>query len=125
MKKYLLLSSALLLSFVVNAQISISFTINTSLDRKPISPYIYGSNGQSMDRDENITARRLGGNRLTGYNWENNYSNAGTDYINNNDDYLPYVLNLPSNQYLVPNAVYKAFHDTSLSMNCYSLITLP
>ena len=125
MKKHHLMAWAIWLSFSVNAQIAQNFIINTNQDRKPISPYIYGSNGQSMDRDENITARRLGGNRLTGYNWENNFSNAGTDYFNNSDDYLPYYFNLPSSQYLQPNAVLKTFHDTSLSMNCYSLIQLP
>ena len=125
MKKTLLMTGALLLSLVMNAQMAQTFVINTNLDRKPISPYIYGSNGQSMDRDENISARRLGGNRLTGYNWENNFSNAGTDYFNNSDDYLPYYFNLPSSHYLQPNAVLKTFHDTSLSMNCYSLIQLP
>ena len=69
MKKHHLMAWAIWLSFSVNAQIAQNFIINTNQDRKPISPYIYGSNGQSMDRDENITARRLGGNRLTGYNW--------------------------------------------------------
>jgi mannan endo-1,4-beta-mannosidase len=125
LKKHLLVAGALLVSIVMNAQIAQTFVINTNLDRKPISPYIYGSNGQSMDRDENITARRIGGNRMTAYNWENNFSNAGTDYFNQNDDFLPWYYNLPASQYLQPNAVLKTFHDTSLSMNCYSLITLP
>jgi len=125
MKKFLPFLLLLLFSIDISAQIAQTFIINTNQDRMPISPYIYGSNGQSMDRDENITARRLGGNRLTGYNWENNFSNAGNDYFNNSDDYLPYILNLPANQYLKPNAVLKTFHDTSLAMHCYSLITLP
>jgi mannan endo-1,4-beta-mannosidase len=109
----------------MHAQLTQSFVINTNTDRKPISPFIYGSNGQSMDRDENITARRLGGNRLTGYNWENNFSNAGTDYFNNSDDYLPYYYNLLPGQYREPNALLKTFHDTSVAMHCYSLIQLP
>ncbi|MFI5150152.1 MAG: glycoside hydrolase family 44 protein [Bacteroidia bacterium] len=108
-----------------SAQIPVQFNINTQAGHHTISPYIYGSNGQSPDRQENITARRLGGNRLTGYNWENNFSHAGTDYINSNDNYLPWSLQLPSAQYLQPNAVLKAFHDTSLAMNCYTLLTLP
>jgi len=36
----------------------------------------------------NATVRRLGGNRMTGYNWTNNYSNAGTDWKNFSDDWL-------------------------------------
>jgi len=125
MKKIYFIIIVCLISITIKAQLATTFTINTNLNRMAISPYIYGSNGQSNDWDLNITARRLGGNRLTGYNWENNYSNAGVDYLNESDDYMPFIMNLPNNQYLVPNACLKAFHDTSLSMNCYSLITLP
>ncbi|HWY98113.1 MAG TPA: glycoside hydrolase family 44 protein, partial [Bacteroidia bacterium] len=83
------------------------------------------TNGQSNDRPENITGRRLGGNRMTSYNWEDNFSNGGNDYINDNDNYLPWNAGLPSADYLTPNIVLSAFHDTSLIMNCSSLITLP
>ena len=34
------------------------------------------------------TISRVGGNRMTAYNWENNASNAGSDYQFENDDYL-------------------------------------
>ena len=125
MKRAIILGFMVFLTYSISAQITTNFTINTKKDRQPISPYIYGSNGQSPDRDENITARRLGGNRMTSYNWENNFSNAGTDYINENDDYMPYALGLPNSQYLTPNSVLKAFHDTSIAMNCYGLLTLP
>ncbi|MGD0338895.1 MAG: hypothetical protein ABSB78_08910 [Bacteroidota bacterium] len=52
--------------------IPVNFTINTSKDTLRISPYIYGTNGRSDDNDLNITARRPVGDRLTGYNRENN-----------------------------------------------------
>ena len=57
---------------------------------KPISPYIYGTNFYSGNTapQPNFTFDRAGGNRWTAYNWENNYSNAGSDYIYNNDLYL-------------------------------------
>ena len=116
MKKIYLLIIVTFLTIAAKAQLSTTFTINTNLNRMPISPYIYGSNGQSNDWALNITARRLGGNRMTGYNWENNYSNAGTDYLNESDDYMPFIMNLPNNQYLVPNACLMAFHDTSVAM---------
>ncbi len=93
-------------------------------DNHPISNYIYGSNGQSDDHEENITARRIGGNRLTGYNWENNASNAGTDYLNHSDDYLPWVSGITGADAKKPAIVITAFHDTSIAMNCYSLVTL-
>ena len=53
---------------------AIRFTLNSGQDVKPISPYIYGSNS---DLITNRTFVRSGGNRLTGYNWETNASNAG------------------------------------------------
>ena len=65
----------------------VNVKVNTTQNRKVISPYIYGSN-QTLTGDENFTAARYGGNRWTGYNWENNASNAGEDYINHSDAYL-------------------------------------
>jgi mannan endo-1,4-beta-mannosidase len=53
----------------------------------PISPYIYGLNDQNPS-DMGATIRRLGGNRMTGYNWVNNASNAGSDYKHSSDDWL-------------------------------------
>lgn len=106
------------------AQNDVHITINTSLDRTPISPYIYGSNGQSDDRDEHITARRIGGNRLTGYNWENNASNAGSDWEQSSDNYLTWLAGIPSSQENRLGIVLTSFHDTSLAMNTYSLVTL-
>lgn len=55
----------------------------------PISPFIYGTNQPDWSGSaRRLTFARLGGNRLTAYNWETNASNAGTDYLNQNDDYL-------------------------------------
>ena len=57
---------------------------------KPISPYIYGINFYSGNTGAPplLTLDRAGGNRWTAYNWETNASNAGNDYIYNNDNYL-------------------------------------
>ncbi len=65
----------------------ILFTVSTDKVNGPISPYIYGLNFQDP-AGMNATVRRLGGNRMTGYNWTNNFSNAGTDWNNFSDDYL-------------------------------------
>jgi len=124
MKKISLLLLVASLPFLLPAQLATIFTINTNKERIAISPYIYGTNGQSNDWDFNITGRRIGGNRMTSYNWENNFSNGGSDYINDNDNYMPWSMGLPSGQYLTPNSCLKAFHDTSVAMGCYSLITL-
>ena len=128
MQKYLIGLSLILFSMasVIScfAQSPIVIKIYPELDTHRISPLIYGSNGQSDDREENITARRIGGNRLTGYNWENNASNAGTDYLNHSDNFLTYISGITGAEALKPGIVVTAFHDTSLAMNCYSLVTL-
>jgi hypothetical protein len=54
----------------------------------PISPYIYGINGADWKTDGPVTLTRIGGNRLTAYNWETNASNAGSDWNHQNDNYL-------------------------------------
>jgi fibronectin type 3 domain-containing protein len=73
----------------VIAAANITITINPSIT-KPISPYIYGINFYSgiTAAPPLLTFDRAGGNRWTAYNWETNASNAGSDYIYNNDNYL-------------------------------------
>jgi autotransporter-associated beta strand protein len=81
------ISAALLvlgLATIASAQ-SVNFSINTS-QTAPISPYIYGINGTSLGGYTNPTFERTGGNRITAYNWTNNYSNAGSDWFYENDN---------------------------------------
>src|SRR6185436_4191133 len=66
---------------------SLPLTINTNADRHPISPLIYGAN-QDFSTIDRLPARRIGGNRTTGYNWENNASNAGSDFQHYNDAFM-------------------------------------
>ena len=59
------------------------FSINSQQNTHAISRYIYGMNGVNWgSRPANLTFARSGGNRLTAWNWENNASNAGTDWYN-------------------------------------------
>ncbi len=55
-----------------------------------ISPYIYGLNFYTgiTNAPPLVTLDRAGGNRWTAYNWENNASNAGSDYLYESDNYL-------------------------------------
>ena len=55
-----------------------------------ISPWIYGLNFYSgvSGAPPHLTLDRAGGNRWTAYNWETNASNAGSDYLYENDDFL-------------------------------------
>jgi hypothetical protein len=71
------------------AAANITITIDPSIT-KPISPYIYGINFYAgiTGAPPLLTFDRAGGNRWTAYNWETNASNAGSDYIYDNDNYL-------------------------------------
>jgi hypothetical protein len=99
-------------------------TVNTESDNSAISPFIYGTNANKDEAELNTAARRLGGNRLTGYNWENNFSHAGSDYNYQSDDFLPWYLGLPRSLWLEPGIAQTTFHDTSLAQNAYTLLTL-
>lgn len=66
----------------------VQFTVDATLDRHPISPFIYGSNVARDMSSNRLTLVRLGGNRWTAYNWENNASNAGSDWCFQNDGLL-------------------------------------
>ena len=94
-------------------------TIDPSQDQASISPYVYGAN-QTDGSSVKFTARRLGGNRLTGYNWENNFSNAGSDWNQSSDTYL---CDQPA-QCAAPGATLTQFIDSSKSMGAYPLVTL-
>jgi len=69
---------------------NITFSVNSQNNIKPISRYIYGMNDAAFTgaRPANLTLARSGGNRMTAYNWENNASNAGVDWYNQNDSFL-------------------------------------
>src|SRR3954467_10378839 len=67
---------------------TVHFTIDPSQNVHAISRFIYGINQSFAGAYSNDTLTRLGGNRWTAYNWENNASNAGSDYLYQNDGYL-------------------------------------
>ncbi|MCR4742487.1 MAG: hypothetical protein K5866_06430 [Treponema sp.] len=66
----------------------INVTIDLSAPTKSISPYIFGVNDGVDLKKLQAGSIRLGGNRMTAYNWESNKSNAGSDWYNNSDNYL-------------------------------------
>lgn len=69
----------------------VTFTLNSRV-ATPISPYVYGANiigtFKGIRDDSGIRFYRQGGNRFSAYNWENNYSHAGSDYHYQNDLWL-------------------------------------
>ncbi|WP_051033531.1 glycoside hydrolase family 44 protein [Acetivibrio cellulolyticus] len=120
-----LVSSSALVSVlpVSAAQASVDVSIDTEMERTSISPYIYGVNQDLTG--QTITARRFGGNRTTAYNWENNASNAGSDWIHSSDNYIPEYYGIPKADSDKPGEVASVFHDQSLAQNVpYTLMTL-
>lgn len=82
-----------LLLLVVSCPIAsaqVHFTVNAQQNVNAISPFIYGvqSFQPSNGAYSNLTFSRVGGNRLTAYNWENNASNAGSDWYYQNDNLM-------------------------------------
>lgn len=66
----------------------VAISVNSDRSIRKISPYIYGVNSGVDLTKVAAGSFRLGGNRLSAYNWENNVSNAGSDYKNMSDMYL-------------------------------------
>jgi mannan endo-1,4-beta-mannosidase len=99
-----------------------SITINTSQNNQTISPYIYGTN-QNLAGNENFSAFRQGGNRMTGYNWENNASNAGADWQHSSDNFIPSNMGIPNSQANVPGIAITAFIDSCRKKSQFSLTT--
>ena len=65
----------------------LTVAINPSAGRLAVSPYLYGINclrvtgaAQRIPADARFTWYRMGGNATSGYNWELNATNAGTDW---------------------------------------------
>ncbi|MDE5564241.1 MAG: endoglucanase [Oscillospiraceae bacterium] len=66
----------------------VDVTVDMNGTRKSISPYIYGINDAGYLDSVDVNVVRQGGNRYSAYNWENNYSNAGSDWKNSSDTFL-------------------------------------
>jgi len=66
----------------------VTLEVRSNRGRHAISPLIYGTNQPANPMRNRYGLLRLGGNRLTAFNWENNASNAGSDYQFQNDNYL-------------------------------------
>ncbi|MGQ0603437.1 MAG: glycoside hydrolase family 44 protein [Anaerolineales bacterium] len=60
-----------------------TLSVNVALDRKPISPYIYGMNfaDEALANELDLPVRRWGGNSTTRYNWQNDTDNRASDYF--------------------------------------------
>jgi hypothetical protein len=95
--------------------IALNFSINVQASRTPISPYIYGMNAPDYSR--NVKLMRLGGNRWTAYNWTTNASNAGSDWLYENDNNLT--------QSSTPGIAVTNAVSTAQSNGVASIVTVP
>ena len=59
---------------------------------------------------------------MTAYNWENNASNAGSDYMHQNDDFLASTLKVDGK---LPGEVARAATQTALDAGAHMLLTIP
>jgi mannan endo-1,4-beta-mannosidase len=100
----------------------VDLSVDVDADRHPISPFIYGTN-QDLS-GVSWTIRRIGGNRTTGYNWENNFSNAGSDFQHSSDRFMPSFYGLAAGEQTLPGRVIEVFHDRSIQSNAASIVTL-
>jgi mannan endo-1,4-beta-mannosidase len=110
---------ALAVAFAASAraEVAVAFQIDLGKDNHAISPLIFGSNTDSLKAEDGVTFRRMGGNRLTGYNWETNASSAGTDWQNSSDNFM--------GGGSVPGKAMTTFHDAAVGAGAATLITLP
>lgn len=119
-----------IVSFVMPVFAQAVFEINPDSAKQYISPAIYGVNTVPLSKDNvttflpaaNLKAERIGGNRLSAYNWENNYSNAGSDWIHNSDDHL---MNNPVKTAAGPGGTMTTFMDRCKNLSEYATIQLP
>jgi mannan endo-1,4-beta-mannosidase len=88
----------------------------------PIPDQVYGSN-QPLDAP--VKLRRHGGNRWTGYNWENNASNAGHDWHHTSDFWLNTLAGLPNRPGLEPAALVLRHLLLDKEAGAESIITVP
>ncbi|MEZ4451765.1 MAG: glycoside hydrolase family 44 protein [Nannocystaceae bacterium] len=102
----------------------VTFKVRADQDVRPISPLIYGTNQVSdLGGDQKgIRLLRQGGNRMTAYNWENNASNAGSDYLNQNDDFLEWASGVDGS---IPGEVARAHAADALAAGASALLTIP
>ena len=100
--------------------VDIMFDVHANTNVHAISPYIYGLNDGSQAAATHAGIIVSGGIRLTAFNWENNASNEGSDYLFQNDNYL-----CPGAGCDLPGTMLKQFVDSALATGAAALLTVP
>ncbi|MGD0465032.1 MAG: glycoside hydrolase family 44 protein [Tepidisphaeraceae bacterium] len=118
--RHALLGPAVIAAMAASLRAQVTFNIDETKGQSAISPFIYGVNAplnQAPYQNMNLTFERQGGNRWTAYNWTNNASNAGSDYLYENDDYL--------GGGSTPGGAVLPFLQAAQNANAGALITIP
>jgi len=95
----------------------VQIEVRTDRDVHAISPLVYGTNAPEDPTLNRYTLLRSGGNRMTAYNWETNASNAGSDYMFQNDSYL--------SSSDTPGAAVRGLLDDARVQGASALLTIP
>lgn len=86
---------------------NIMLTVNVGMERKPISPYIYGLNfvENAFAQEIDLPVLRWGGNHTTRYNWKLNAINHGNDWFFHNNQHYDFDSGNPitANQWVTRN----------------------
>jgi len=89
LRSLLALSSAFVFTSALHAA-GLTVSVGANEPAQPVSQRIYGVSAKVVDdlpKDAGYTWYRLGGNRITAYNWETNDSNAGKDWKHQSDEW--------------------------------------
>jgi hypothetical protein len=100
----------------------LAFQIDPGKVIRKISRLVYGINSQPFD-DTGATLRRNGGNRGSAYNWEQNFSNAGQDYLHQSDQWPCTVLNIRNCD--DPAAQFLGFFEKNKAVGADTMVTVP
>jgi Glycoside hydrolase family 44 len=113
-----MITSLLLYTLTLAPSFGTDTVVVDASKKRLISPYIYGLNFPEWKKlDLAFPFVRQGGNRITAYNWENNFSNAGSDWHNQNDDMMG-----KTNE---PGWAMRTFLEDAQSRRAACLITIP
>jgi hypothetical protein len=102
-------------------EVDLEITVDPGQGRRPISAWIYGLNSPEEVQTTRPTLLRSGGNRLTAYNWENNASNAGSDWCFQNDAHLVWGAAAADR----PGEVARVLVESAIAHGAAAMLTIP
>ena len=120
MRPFLAIALVCVASFACAAQAQ-ALAVDAGASRHPISPYVYGINeyaDNGLAGIMRIPLRRFGGDSTTSYNWQNDVSNAASDWYFEN--YAQYNGTPP----LPDGSSFDLFHQANLQTGALSLGTI-